>query len=170
MIFLLICIFDKNLKQPFLNASPLFKAFLIRKLRSEVFNRDGVFSAGNNMRVTVISEWTGNNSYHLQVRVRLIHCIFDIPVLCKRGEPNDFGSPLCVTSSAARYVSAPPHDHLLCDRGRFSFPFLCGVVCCQRDRVLLYCRLLEQRFDRVPECSRAVPHRPQDCSDDCQHR
>ena len=112
MIFLLICIFDKNLKQPFLNASPLFKAFLIRKLRSEVFNRDGVFSAGNNMRVTVISEWTGNNSYHLQVRVRLIHYIFDILVLCKRGKSNDFDSPVCVTSSAAGDVSAPALDPL----------------------------------------------------------
>lgn len=139
MIFLLICIFDKNLKQPFLNASPLFKAFLIRKLRSEVFNRDGAFSAGNNMRVTIISEGTDNNRYHLQDGVRSVQCIFDKLVLCKRGEPNDFDSPVCVTSSAARYVSAaPPHDHLLCGRGRFSFPFLCGVVCCQRDRMKRY--------------------------------
>ena len=81
---MLICIFNKNLKQPFLDAPPLFNAFLIRKLRGEVFDGDRAFSAGNNMRVTVVSEGSDNNSYHLQVRVRLIHCIFDILVLCKR--------------------------------------------------------------------------------------
>lgn len=102
MIFLLICIFDKNLKQPFLNASPLFQAFLIRKLRSEVFNRDGVFSAGNNMRVTVVSEGTDNNRYHLQDGVSSVQCIFDILVLCKRGEPNDFGLVYAVIVSRIR--------------------------------------------------------------------
>ena len=64
---MLICIFNKNLKQPFLDTPPLFNAFLIRKLRREVFNGDSAFSAGNNMRVTVVSEGTDNNSYHLQV-------------------------------------------------------------------------------------------------------
>ena len=63
--FMLICIFNKNLKQPFLDAPPLFNAFLIRKLRGEVFNGDGAFSAGNNMCVTVVSEGPDNNSYHL---------------------------------------------------------------------------------------------------------
>ena len=102
MIFLLICIFDKNLKQPFLDASPLFNAFLIRKLRGEVFNGDGAFSAGNNMRVTIISEGTDNNRYHLQDGVSSVQCIFDILVLCKRGESNDFGLVYAVIVSRIR--------------------------------------------------------------------
>ena len=101
---MLICIFNKNLKQPFLDAPPLFNAFLIRKLRGEVFDGDGAFSAGNNMRVTVVSEGTDNNSYHLQVQVHLVHCIFERLVLCKTGEPNGFDSPVSVTWSAAVFV------------------------------------------------------------------
>ena len=90
---MLICIFNENLKQPFLDASPLFNAFLIRKLRGEVFNGDGAFSAGNNMRVTIISEGADNNRYHLQSVVRSVHCIFDKLVLCKAGEPMLVDSP-----------------------------------------------------------------------------
>lgn len=91
---MLICIFNKNLKQPFLYAPPLFNAFFIRKLWGEVFDGDGAFSARNNMRVTVVSEGTNNNSYHLRVRSHSLHCIFEKHVLCKMGEPNSLGSPI----------------------------------------------------------------------------
>jgi len=104
---MLICIFNKNLKQPFLDASPLFNAFLIRKLRGEVFNGDCAFSAGNNMRVTIISEGAVNNRYHLQGVVRSVHCIFDKLVLCKAGEPNCVDSPaVCYMVCCQVYVSS----------------------------------------------------------------
>ena len=123
---MLICIFNKNLKQPFLDAPPLFNAFLIRKLRGEVFDGDGAFSAGNNMRVTVVSEGSDNNSYHLQG----YYILFLKNLSYAKQASRHVSARLFIVTSEFVAKSVPLHGHQLYDRGRFSFNALCGALCC----------------------------------------
>ena len=65
IIFLLFLVFDKNLEKALFNTSPLLHALFSGKLRGEVFDSNHGFSAGNDMRITVISEGADNNNDHL---------------------------------------------------------------------------------------------------------
>ncbi len=80
----------KDLEKTFLDTSPLFHALLGGKLWGKVFNSDHIFSAGNNVRVTIVSERADNNNYHLP---RCYHFICENLVLCRKGESKSFNSP-----------------------------------------------------------------------------